>query len=134
MMATRLLKHESYLFIGFFLRFRRKNNQHTFSFHFGHAFQHACFLEAVGKLQQQKLTSFLELNGAALELNIGLNLVTVFQELFSMLAFKIKVVVIGSRRKPDLLYLRHLGLGLHFLFLLLLLVKELVVINDLANG
>src|SRR6201999_1918728 len=51
-----------------------------------------------------------------------------------MLGLEIEVMVIGIRRKPDLLYLGGLALGLHLLLFLLLLVKEFIVIDDLTNG
>src|SRR5687768_7861092 len=50
-----------------------------------------------------------------------------------MLGFKIKVMIIGIWSKPDFFYLGRFAFGLHFLFLLLLIVKEFIIINDLAN-
>src|SRR5688572_29865378 len=42
-------------------------------------------------------------------------------------------MVISIGRKANLLHLRGLRLGLHFLFLLLLIVEEFIVIDDLTN-
>src|SRR5580704_1788957 len=50
-----------------------------------------------------------------------------------MLGLEIEIMVIRIRRKPDLLDLGGLALGLHLLFLSLLLVKEFIVIDDLTD-
>src|SRR5687768_694543 len=50
-----------------------------------------------------------------------------------MFGFKIEIMVICIRSKPDLFYFGDLRLCLHLLFLLLLIVKEFIIIYDLAN-
>src|SRR5215212_1572447 len=42
-------------------------------------------------------------------------------------------MIIRIWRKPDLFHLRSFRLRLHFLFFLLLIVKEFIIVNDLAN-
>src|SRR6185503_2845998 len=119
-------------FFLLFLGFRRPDSQHTLAFHLGHPFQHPGVIETLGEFQQEKLSPLLELDGATLELYISLYLIALFQELFGMLGLEVEIMVIRIGSKPDLFYFRSLAFRLHFLFLLLLLVKELVIINDLT--
>jgi hypothetical protein len=51
-----------------------------------------------------------------------------------MLGFKIKSWSSVPGRKADLFYLALLGIGLHFFFLTLFLVKKFFVVNYFANG
>src|SRR5687768_15763529 len=51
-----------------------------------------------------------------------------------MFRLKVKVMIVCIGSKADLFHLRGLALGLHFLRFLLLIVKEFIVIDDLANG
>src|SRR5215204_555989 len=49
-----------------------------------------------------------------------------------MFCFEIKIVVISIWRKTNFFYFGRFAFGLHFLFLLLLIVKEFIVVNDLT--
>src|SRR5581483_6002592 len=102
--------------------------------HLGHAFQHTGIIQPLGKLQQQQLSSFLELDGPALELHIGLDLIPFLQKLLGMLSLEIEVMVIRIGSKANLLDLGGLALSLLLLFLFLLFVKEFIIIDDLTNG
>lgn len=124
---------------GFFFLFLlgafwSEHDKHPFSFKFGKGFRLADLLEAFGEFQEQEFSAFLELDSAALELNVSFHLITVFQKPFGMTRFEIEIMVVGIGCKTDLFHFGNLGLGLHFLFLLLLIVKEFIIIDDLTNG
>src|SRR5258705_4730872 len=50
-----------------------------------------------------------------------------------MFCFEIKIVVISIWSKTNFFYFGRFAFGLHFLFLLLFIVKEFIVVNDLTN-
>src|SRR5882724_4878507 len=129
---TGALGWRSGAFVLLFLRFGRPDGQHTLAFHFRHAFQHPRVVQPFGEFQQEQLPSFLELDGAAFELYIGLDLIAVLQEFLGVLRFEVEIMIVRIQREADLFYFGGLALGLHFLFLFLLLVKEFIVIDDLT--
>src|SRR5690606_10306016 len=51
-----------------------------------------------------------------------------------MFCFEVEIVIVGIRREANLLYFGNLAFRLHFLFLLLLIVEEFIVVDDLAHG
>ena len=92
------------------------------------------FGEALCKLQEQQLSTVLEHNCTPFKLHICFYFIAVFQKLLGMFGFKIKVMIVGARRKADFFYLALLGVGFHFFFLTLLLVQEFIIIDDFTNG
>ena len=76
---------------------------------------------------------FLEQDGAAFEENVRLNLSAVLQKLYRMTQFEIVVMVICLRSEPNLFDYDLSRLCFKLFFPLLLLVKELLIINNPTN-
>src|SRR6186713_975634 len=51
-----------------------------------------------------------------------------------MFCFEVEIVVISIWSKTNFFYFGRFAFGLHFFFLLLLIVQEFIVVNDLTNG
>lgn len=76
---------------------------------------------------------FLEQDRAAFEENVRLNLSAVLQKLYRMTQFEIVVMVICLRSEPNLFDYDLSRLCFKLFFPLLLLVKELLIINNPTN-
>ena len=83
---------------------------------------------------EQQLTAVFEHDGAAAELHIGFHLVAFFQEVLSMLGFKVKVMIIRIGCKPDLFQFSRFTFRLHLFLFLLLLVEKLIIVNCFTHG
>jgi len=89
--------------------------------------------QLIDKPQQDEFASVFKDNRTTLKLHIGLNLGTFFQKFNGMIKLEFKILTVRSVTEP--LFLDdHLGsLGLNFLFLLSLEIKEFIEIYDFAN-
>lgn len=113
--------------------FGSKVQEHLLAFERGHRLYLTVLFQIIGKTEKENLTLFLEKNGASAEEHIRTNLVAIEEELLCVLQLELIVVLIGLRTEPNLLYLNFNLLLLHFLLPLLLLVKELGIVDQATN-
>ena len=109
------------------------DHQHSLTFQFRQAFDLTELGESLREFEQYQFSPLLEHDGASFELDVGLDLVTILQEVLGVPGLEIEVMIICSGRKADLLEFGRFAFGLHFLLLLLLIVEELVVVHDLTD-
>lgn len=88
--------------------------------------------EVVGEAEEENFSLLLEEDGTSSEEDISLNLGPFFDELLGVLKFESVVVIVGLWTETDFLDDSLDLLCLDFLLFLLLLVKELLVIEDAA--
>ena len=114
--------------------FRRKHHVHLLAVELGHHLHLGHLLEVGGKAQQEDFTLLLEDDRATAEEDIGLDLRALLEEVHGVLELEVVVVVVGLGTETDLLD-GHLRLvGLQLFGLLLLLVEELLVVGNAADG
>ena len=121
------------MFVALFL-FGREHDDHAFAFKQGHLFDLAVVFEVVGKAEQKNFALLFEQNGAAFEENVGLYLGAFLEEADGVFELEVIVVVVGLRTETDFLNNDFDGLGFLFLLVLFLLVEELLVVKDFADG
>ncbi len=112
--------------------FGRKHDGHALAFKHRHLLELAELFKVVGKAKKKHLALLLEKDRTSAEEHVGLYLGALFEEALSMLELEVVVVIVGLRSETYLLH-NYLGrLGLLLLESLFLLVKELLVVENLA--
>ena len=121
------------LFLGRY-HFRGKKHAHPLAFEPGLRLYLAVLFKSLGEPVEQLKAAILKHNGPPNELDVRLYFGAFFQKVNSVLELKVKVVIVGIRAEANFFDndLRRVGLDLFLLFLLLVL--ELGVVNDPANG
>ena len=84
--------------------------------------------------QQLLLSLILEHYGTSAEENRSLHLGALLEEALGMLEFELEIVFVRIRAEAYFLDNHLCGVGLHFLCLLLALVKVLLIVHYLAHG
>lgn len=108
--------------------------EHPVSFKLGQQLYFPVIGKLLSEFQKDDLSFFLIGDGPAFEVYISLHLVAFLEELHGMFYLEVEVVLVGVGSETDLLHHRFRGLGLRLFFFLLLLIEELLVIYDPANG
>lgn len=117
-----------------FFRFRREDHDHPLALQLGHLLHLTPLFEVGGKTQQQDFSLILENDLAAAEKDISFHLIPVLEEILGMLQLEIEIVVIGIGAETNLLDHNLHSFGFQLLGFFLLLVKELRIVDDPANG
>ena len=114
--------------------FRRKHHVHLLAVEPGHRLHFGELFEVGGEAEQQDFALLLEDDRTAAEEDVSLDLGPLLEEVLRVFELEIVVVVVGLGAEADLLHDDFRLVGLQFLGLLLLLVKEFLVIGDAAYG
>jgi len=112
---------------------RGYHHRHPLALQYRHILGTAEFFQFHSEPEELLLALILEHNGASAEEYRRLDLGSFLKELLSMLEFELEVVLVGVGPETDFLY-DHLGsVGLHLLGLLALLIKVLLIVQNLAD-
>ena len=114
--------------------FRRKHHVHLLAVEPGHRLHFGELFEIGGKAQQQDFALLLEDDRTAAEEDVSLDLGALFQKVLSVFELEVVVVIVGLGAETNLLDDHLHLLGLDLLGLFLLLVQELLVVCDAADG
>ena len=110
------------------------DDEHALAFQLGHLFEFAVLFDGLREFEEDEFALVLIDDGSSLEEDADLHLAALFQEADGVVGLELEVVVVGLGAHADLLDDDFDRLGLLFLLLTLLLVKELLVVHHLADG
>lgn len=117
----------------FSLLLRREEHCHSLSFQDWQLVNLCILFQVVSKSEQQNFSLFLEQDRAAFEEYVRLNLSPVLQKLYCVTQFEIVVMVVCLRSETNLFNYNFSCFCFKLFFPLLLLVKELLIINNPTN-
>lgn len=118
---------------GLLFLFGGDHDDHPAAFQFGEALRNPVILKFFQHFQEEEFPPFLEDDGPAPEMDIGLYFGAFLEEFGGVLDLEFEIMVVRIGPEADFLNDRLRGIGLDFLLFLPLIVQEFVELDDPAD-